>query len=488
VQLHLKAPQRPFVADGPVSLELSLTNESGAAVDVPVPGQNYPFEFTILDAAGEKTIAIASRARAEAAVPRMGLRIQDEVLGQSLGAGEALSYTDDVTSILPAPLSPARYLVEGMYKHADGTVSRSERVPIEVKPSQPVASAQTLDPRPESVIIVEFHDQQDGSLLLRKRQSDHRLLGRFYDMRTVKPSSPLRRIAIGVEADFDAPRHWRWVAWIDDGSIFSGVVRATDFVAPADAIPLDLEQPVLLDYGYLFEDGSGMFAVTGLVSGQRKIRLITIPPARAGKPKVVEIQLASALSPIPNATLIWTEAGSPELILTWSLEGSSGNRVVQARFDPKTGSELSGVQSLLSTDRRVVEVSCPPVVHPGAEGRIQVLVAPATAEDPYTYGSFDVADPSSRSARHLPLLAKLPGESVERWVLPSSKFPEAPVLALSKGELWITEKEDWRRFAVADPAADSIRLWAFDSTTYYCTWFDPVRGYQEGRLPACGRL
>jgi len=485
VQLHLKAPQRPFVADGPVSLELSLTNESGAAVDAPVPGQNYPFEFTILDAAGEKTIAIASHARAEAAVPHLGSRIQHELLEQSLGAGEVLSYTEDVTALLPAPLSPARYLLEGTFQQAAGAISRSERVPIEVQPSLPVASAQTLDPRPESVIIVEFHDQQDGSLLLRKRQSDHRLLGRFYDMRTVQPSSPVRRIAIGVEADFDAPRHWRWVAWIDGGSIRSGVVRATDFVAPADAIPVDLEQPVLLDYGYVFEDGSGMFAVTGFRSGQRKIRLITIPPAR-GKPEVVEMQLTGGLSPIPNATLVWTEAGSPELILTWSLEGSSGNRVVQARVDPKTGSELSGIQSLLSTDRRVVEVSCPPVVRPGTEGRIQVLVAPAAAEDPYTYGSFDVADPSSRSARHLPPLAKLPGESVERWVLPSSKFPEAPVLAVSKGEFWITEKEDWRRVAEADPAADSVRLWAFDATTYYCTWFDTVRGYQAVSLRLAG--
>jgi hypothetical protein len=477
MKLYLKAPQRPAVADGPILLELSLTNDSASAVNAPVPNESQPFEYTILDDAGERTVSIASRAQREAAIPQLEPLAEFPPFEQSLEPNGVLSYNDDLTSVLPAPLAPARYVVEGAYRQPDGAVAQSERVSIEVKPALPVAIAQTLDPRPESLIIVDFHDAGDGSLLLRKRQSDHTLLGRFYDMLSFRPSFPVRQASIAVEADFNAPRHWRWVAWIDGSSMFAGVVRATDFVEPTEAIPLGMEEPVLLHHGYVLDDGSGKFVVAGLESGKRSIRLVTIPPG-GGKPGVVEIQLTTVPSTAPCATLVWTAAGSPELILSWSLKSSSGHGIVQARIDALTGSERSGVQGVFKTNRDVVEVACSPVIRPGKNGRIQVLLAPGVAEDPHTLASFDVIDPSNRTARHLPAITALPGRAVDRWVLPSSAYPEAPILALSKGEFWLARKEEWRRIAMGDPWPDSVRLWAFDSTTYQCTWFDTVRGYQ----------
>lgn len=471
MRLDLKPPQLSAVADGPISLELSLTNDSASPVDVPVPKQSEPFEYTIFDSEGERTISIASSAHREASIPSLEPVPELPAPQQSLEPNAVLPYKDDLTSLLPAPLPSGRYVVEGLYRQPDGSVARSERVSIEVKPSLPVAIAQTLDPRPESLILVDFHDTQDGSLLLRKRQSDHTLLGRFYDMLRFRRSAPVQQAAIAVEANFDTPRYWRWVAWLEGNSIRAGVVRAVDFVGPSDAIPLDLEDPRLLHHGYVFPDGSGKF----IVAGKGKMQLVTIGPARGSKPEVVDIQLTNAPLSVPFVTLAWNESESPELIFTWNED----KEILQARIDPRTGLERSSVSSIFTTNRDMVEVAGPPAILPGRTGRVQILLAPANEDDRYILTSLDVADPASQTSRRVPLLGTLPGESVDRWVLPSHAYPEAPVLALSKGEFWVTDRDGWRHIAVGDPLPGSTRLWTFDSTTFQCTWFDTVRGYQS---------
>ncbi len=478
MHLSLTSPQFASVADGPILLDLSLTNDGGTPVSVPDPEESRPFAYKILDSEGKDTVALASAALRQAAVPRMTPPLKLPTIMQELGVGASLEYRSDLMSLLAVPLAPGRYLVEASYTCPDGAITLSDRVPVVVIPARPTAMAQTLAQTPGTLVAVELHDQQDGSFLLRKRQSDDTFLGRFFDMRTVRPSTPVLRLAVSVEAAYGTPRDWRWIAWLEGETLFAGVARSTDFTRPTSALPLGLADPVLLPFGYVFKDGSGLFGVVGSANGQRRIGLIQIDGHRDSKPKLIPVELAGLPEPIPNFTLVWNEEGVPELLCMWHLQTQRGSEIGAVRITVATSAIHPLPGRLYETNRQVLATAFPPVIRPGKSGHFQVLLAPEAEGASYTHETVNLLDPADRSTRDLPAFTPPSGQTVTRWVLPSVAFPGAPVVVVTEKELQVCVAGEWRPVASGKPIPDSARVWALSSSVYYCTWFDAVRGYQ----------
>jgi hypothetical protein len=472
LQLQLQVVNTPAIVDGPIRLALTLKNTGPAPLEVPSPKGGSRFSYQIFSKDLE-FLCTASKEELHNSRPQFGPRLPGPEPKDLLSTDATITYDDDLMSVLPHLLEPGQYLLEASLRVSDGITPISPKVPFEIVVSTPIALAQTLDVTRRRIVIVEFHEQPDGLVLIRKRESRVTLLDRFYDLLTFKPSARIDQVAIGVEAEYSAPEHWRWTAWLDGLLLHACVARHLDSRCLTGPIDLGLEAPALLPYGYLYEDGSGAFIVIGDAKGQRRMRIVTISPQSNVAPHFVDLRLSRLPEGIPHATLIRHESGTCELVLTWIAGSAMAGGVLQCRVDPHSGAVTSPLRMTFATTRPVVTSKVGAAILPGQTDALQLLLAPPTTGGKYTLATvtFDGKPGSTQDLASTEGLNLDPGQ----WILPSSWFNRARVLAAAQNEIWT----EGRKIAEGNLLLSSMRLWAFDRDSAACTWFDATRGYRS---------
>jgi hypothetical protein len=248
--------------------------------------------------------------------------------------------------------------------------------------------------------------------------------------------------------------------------------------------PLDvgLESPSLVRFGYGFDDRRGMFLVTGLEKGRRRIQLWTMPGSAIEAPRSHDVELAGIPNEVPSATLVRRENGAHEVVLSWMLHEERTSRFVQARID-LSGALTAPVEEVFTTTRPVAAAQCAPLWTPATGDAHQLLLAPGEREGAYTVTRIDAGNRSKVTQQDLPTVSALGGRHVDRWVLPSHPSSTVPALAVSGQHLWFPEGPTaWREFEAGDVPPASVGLWSFPRGQMWCTWFDRVAGYGYRRL------
>jgi len=492
-ELILQSLPEPAIADGPIRLALEIRNTGDRELPVPLAmNGSLPFRYSIYSPDGSdllKTASAIERMDAEASLgdrPRIPPRMID------LPAGLTASYDDDLMSLLTEVLAPGKYLAEAAYDAPNGESSTSARVDLEIELSEPMALAQDIEVSQGRIIIAEWHRKTGGGTLLRQRETDvPQPLGRFFDLHTFEPANPAPpQCAVSTRAAYGILDHWRWLAWLDGGSLLAGVAHYGRWLYPTGPISLDLDKPALLPYGYTLGDGGAVFVVAGESGGRPRLSLVRIPPDQEAQPAVIDVASAKLPEGTPRATCLWSEDGADELVFGSELESSGATTIVLTRVHALTGEMTAVPKAVFVTLRPVLEVSFPPAASAEEERHAQILLGPDPAgETHFTQITFDIRNPFRQISKDLPDFEGagedgFSPERAERWVLPSEPYSDTPVLAVAQGQIWsaTASRQDqcgWGRVAEGEIEAWTVRLWAFSANRLLCTWFDRVLGYQS---------
>ena len=481
-QLTLKLPSTPAIADGPILLSIALKNLGNTPAAFPSSEGPSQFRYSIYSPEGDRFLQSASRAERQKAKPWLAQMkelpaAQSEVLPE-----HSLVYQEDLTPLLAHPLEPGSYIVEASYRFPDGETCVSPRTTLEIAVSKPQAIAQDIAISDGMVVIAEWH-RDAAANVLRKRDNGLPPLGHFDELWTSTALEPIRQSAMSRNAAYGIPQRWRWLSWISGGHLLAGVAHDRRWIYPTLPIPLDLDAPSLLPIGYTTADAGALFLIAGKKEGRPSIRLVAIPPGEDAQPVVTTVAFDTLPDAIPEATCVWGPDRAPELILSWTVPISGVTMVLLGRVSAVSGEMPAAPKAVFVTLRSVCAVNCPPSLGPEEQRYGQVLMAPDSVGLPYTHVAFDIASPSSQTARELPFIERefVPSD-VKRWVLPSEPFPNSPVLAVTAEEIWACVGSEW--ILVADGAIDasSVRLWVFSPARVLCTWFDRDRGYRSELL------
>lgn len=503
-ELILQSSPEPAIADGPIRLALEIRNTGDRELPAPTPAMKGSlwFRYSIYDEEGSellKTASVIERTDAEAWLgdpPEFPSPMND------LPPGSTESYDDDLMSLLTEALRPGKYLVEAAYDAPNGETSTSARVEVEIERSEPIALAQDIEVAEGRIIIAEWHRATGGSTSLRQRETDvPKPLGRFFDLHTYEQTDPAPpQCAVSTRAAYGILDHWRWLAWLDGGSLLAGVPHHGRWLYPTEPISLDLDQPVLLQHGYTLGDGGAVFVVACETGGQPRLRLVSVPPGQDAQPAVIDVASAKLPEGTPRATCLWSEDEAVELVLGSILENSGETTIVLARINALTGEMTAEPEPVFATKRPVLEVSFPPAASAEEERHAQILLEPDPGgETHFTQIAFEIRDTSRQIAKDLSDFedAGEGGEGgfspkrAERWVLPSETYSDTPVLAVAQGQIWAATalRQDgggWGRIAEGEIEAWTVRLWAFSADLLLCTWFDRVLGYRSHWLQFAG--
>jgi hypothetical protein len=281
------------------------------------------------------------------------------------------------------------------------------------------------------VVIAEWHVNADGTTLLRKRETGPAPLGRFFDLLTYKTSKPVRQSAVSLNAAYGIPDYWRWLAWLDGADLMAGVAHDSRWIYPTGPIPLDLEDPALLPYGYTTAGAGAIFIVAGGPVGHPHIRLVRIPPGQDAEPVLTDVIFDKLPDALPKATCLWSPSRDPELILNWSIEISGVTLVLFGRVNALSGEMVAPPKGVFTTLRPVRAFSFPPAIGPGDELHAQLLLAPDAGGSHFTQVILDVLNPSNQTLRDLPFLDTISPGLIDRWVLPTEPYTNTPVLAVA---------------------------------------------------------
>jgi hypothetical protein len=392
-------------------------------------------------------------------------------------------YEDDLMSLLTQPLEPGTYSLQATFTSPDGGSCTSERVPFEIVVSRPQGMAQDIEVPAGRIVIAEWHRNADDSALLRQRETDILPLGRFFDLETLRPAQPIRQIAISRNAAYGILDHWRWLAWLVGMKLTAGIALFDGFLFPPTSLPLDLEEPCLLPFGYTTADRGALFIADGKSGAEPCILLVKLLPGDNAEPSVIKLQFEKLPSGIPSATCIWDHNGALELLFSWTVQSSGTSDIIQARVNAVNGEVIATPRTVYTTPRSLQTTAFPPSVAPGEKQFAQMLLAPDASGSFFTHTIFDVTNPSTLASRDLPMLEPFSAEMVDRWVLPSAPSRTTPVLAVAGSDIWASAKPAWRPVATnGDFDASSVRLWAFSPQKLLCSWFDKSRGYRSHAL------
>jgi hypothetical protein len=499
-ELTLLASREPAIADGPIRLGLEIRNIGDRELSVPHPGGGpSPFQYSIYNSDGSELRTTASQAERMNARIWLGDRPEIPSLMAGLPPGLAVSYDDDLMSLLTEALAPGKYLVEASYDAPNGETGTSPRVGLEIELSQPMALAQDIEIPQGRIVIAEWHRKASAGALLRVRETDAlQPLGRFFDLHPFEPANATPpQCALSTRAAYGVLDRWRWVAWLDGANLLAGAAHYDRWLYPTQPIPLDLENPALLPYGYTLADGGAVFAAAGESSGGPQLRLVRIPLGQEAQPMVTDIALANLPEGTPRATCLWNTEGAPELVFGWTVENSGATTIVLAKVNALTGEMTAAPKAVFVTLRPVLELNFPPAASAEEERRAQLLLGPGPAgERHFTQIAFDIRNPSTQISKDLPEFEGA-GEDgfsparAERWVLPSEPYSGTPVLAVANGQIWAAtasrkDGDGWRRIAEGEIEGWTVRLWAFSPDRLLCTWFDRTLGYRSRWLPSPG--
>jgi hypothetical protein len=481
LQLRLNTPGEPILAEGSVPLRLTIRNGGPEPAEAPTGKGPPPFEYSVLSHDGARRIQSASLRLKEATMAPGAPHWDPPV--RALAPDDAIFYRDDLAALLVNALRPGSYQLEAACRGPGNAVVRSNRAPLDVVVSRPKSILQTMDAKRSALILVEFHQHESGRLALRKRETAAgTFLGPFHAVHDFTPQSNIHDSAIAVAADERPPAHWRWVAWLDGRDLCSGVARAVDMTYLKGPLDVGLESPSLIQSGYGFDDRRGMFLVTGLEKGRRRIQLWTMPAGGTEAPRSQEVQLTSVPNEVPSATLVRRENSAGEIVLSWMLHGGRTSRFVQARID-LSGAVTAPPEDVFTTTRPLAAVQCAPLWTPGSGDAHQLLLVPGEPEEAFTVVRIDAGNRSKVTQQDLPPVSALGGRHVDRWVLPSHPSSTVPALAVSGRQLWFPEGATaWREFEAGDVPPASVGLWSFPGGQVWCTWFDRAAAYGYRRL------
>jgi hypothetical protein len=476
--LSLRPTSPSVLADGPMPFSLTIENTGPFDATAPAMGGSSPFEYSVYAGDGSRWILSASASSRQAADRWMDDMPPIGAGDLTLSPGAAAVYDDDLMSLLTEPLAPGSYLVQASYGASTGETTVSARVPLVVVASRPLAIAQDLALREGRVVVAEWHSREDGKTLLRARQSGNVPLGRFSELTTIETGEPVRQVALSCDVAYRIPEGWRWLAWLDGGSLFAGVAQEQNLLFPTQPIALDLEAPTLLPFGFTTADRGAIFVVAGKREGRQSILLIRIPSGPNATPLLTDVRLSDPPDVAPiAATCVWTAEGVPALVLSWVQEIKGVSLILQGRVDATTGEVLAPPKGVFVTLRSVLATSFPPTLGPDERRHAQVLLGPEPNEGAsLTHMTFEMTHPSTQTSRELPPLSV--GE-VARWVLPSDPTSGAPLLAVAGGEIWASGSQGWTRIATGDVEPSSARLWVFSAGRWLATWFDREGGYRS---------
>lgn len=501
-ELILQSPPEPAIADGPIRLALEIRNSGDRELPVPLAmNGSLPFRYSIYNAEGSELLKTASAIERRDSETWLGDGPEIPLPMIDLQPGSTESYEDDLMSLLTEALAPGKYLVEASYEAPNGETGTSARVGLEVELSDPVALAQDIEVSQGRIIIAEWHRTTGGGTLLRQRETDvPKPLGRFLDLHAFEPADPAPpQCAVSTRAAYGILDHWRWLGWLDGGSLLAGVALYGRWLYPTGPIPIDLDEPALLPYGYTLADGGAVFIVAGESGGRPRLRLVRIPPGQEARPAVVDVASAKLPEGTPHATCLWSEDGADELVFGSKLESGGTTTIVLARVHALTGEMTAAPEAVFATERPVLEVSFPPAASTEEERHAQILLGPGPAgETCFMQIAFDIRDPSRQISKDLSDFEDagedgFSPERAERWVLPSEPYSGTPVLAVAQGQIWAATAAQqgprgWSRVAEGEIEAWTVRLWAFSADVLLSTWFDRSLGYRSHWLRFTGGL
>ncbi len=480
VEIEILAPKKPFLVGSAMPVTAFLRNLGSSPIDLPSPGAQSPFEYTVLSGDGKKALFSFSERGRDLALQR-GIFPPSHTPTQAVNPGQGLTFNEDLAGFLTQPIPPGRYLIQAGLMFQGKTV-HSNQAPFEVVPLQVTALAQVLNFDRRKMVTAVSHREPDGSETIFRRQSTsgHPEVGTFQELHRLPPSREVESIALALET---APvPGWRWLLWLEKGELAGGMSREFDIKYPIAPAPTGLDSPRLLEHGYQFESGTALFILSGSEGNGRKIKLISVPGLRP--PELMNVPLSASIPEQIFASLLRAD-GSQRLLLTWIEADGSTSRMVGVRVDPDDLSKTGKIEVLFQTDRPILAGRLEPLtLEPPI--RAEFLLAPDEKGGLAYLAKLELYDNGARTITNLPVSRTPRDKAVNQWILPSHEDPSAPLLALIGDRLYSSRtasQEPWRLVAGQLGEANHIRLVSFQGEELWATWWTPQAGFLTRALP-----
>jgi hypothetical protein len=465
MKLTIKMPAEPFMAGGSMPISLELENVGNAAVVVPDPERQSPFQYIVSDGAGN-TVTSFSAAMQEALL--QGGSVPPDRGGPSLEPAKSTTYVDDMGRHLIQPLLPGDYSLKAGVATSTGYVE-SESVPLKLTSPRVIQLAHAADRDRRKVHSVMMAHDASGSAALFGRVSprNHPELGIFRKFKEPTVSSNAKSLCLAQEARLSP--NWRWAVWIDKDRLGGAMTREYDArYAFSDYDPALTAAEVIV--GYQDDKGLATFVLVGSQGERRTVKLFRIIGAK-------QFELVDCKLDLPASGGIQISGayhGSAlQLKLFWLADAT---RIVSATLDGVNGTLAQPPSDFCKPSLPILAFRVPELRSEQANRGLLLLDRDGNREESTpksAYLNLDSGGVSEEGSRP----EVKPG--VEQWILPAHEAPGFPLLARMNGQFSISrigKTNGWEPLPWIPGTATSLKVLVLENGAVWATYFVPESG------------
>lgn len=474
-KLLVSAPQPRAVVSENLKVEVTLKNESSAAVEVPRVEVVSEFEFLLKPAGNNDVQVIGARRAVQARSAGRGAPVRVE--RAPLAPGASLVYRENISKYVVGGIPAGQYRLSVAWD-AQGTRLVSPDISVEVTPPNVKTLAVAGAARGGLGLIFAHQENSGNAIFQREGPAGSPLDGPA--VRRINVTPPRQVVATAAAQKLDVRTSERWYAWLqDDGSLGGGLAWGDASYAAIAPTSLGLGSSSLSSLGWQFAPQSGLFVVLGLdESGRRVLALVTLRPREAAAVKRVPLG-ESGVPRFWSATLVGEEATAAIQLVT-AEESADGTRLTLRTIRVATAAAETA-KPLAEINGSILALTAKGGAG-GTAGSVAVLSGPVgdPAELYLTVGALSEGQPPTESK--IPCPADQDKRTPLAWaVAPISgsavamaKLRNQLLAHLGAGGAWSIVNAD-------AAAANLFRIETVDDQTL-AIWTDPVRGILSAPL------
>jgi hypothetical protein len=288
MNLEVELGSAEAVIGEPVAVRLRL---AGVPAGLPFPVDYNASDvttFVLMDAEGRVLATADGYDKTARLGSPPGRKPQSTLQTHAFDEEREIAWSEDLLAHFDLA-EPGSYLVEVRFTFAPAGIDlASARLPLAIKPNRCrfLDLSQDRVCLPTTCLVVQHRDDPFARTFL--RVSDSMNPGRFWEGASL--DIPAGAEPIASEADFSTTltfQHdfFRWLAWIDRGSLFATYVKGSTPLGRVFEVPLPLASPALFGRPIQHADGSVSVTLLGhLDDGSRGVYRMDVSAAGAASP------------------------------------------------------------------------------------------------------------------------------------------------------------------------------------------------------------
>ncbi len=472
IELDLVLKTKEVVAGGSLPLSVVVRNAApNSIVTVHSTETQSPFEYEFVSARDGSVRKLSAslffqeffRDPPPPSMPEM----------QPLVPKQELRYEEDVAAYAATPLEPAEYTVTVRYAH-QGTVHSAKPQTISIVAPRVEAFAAAPNAGHVRLGSTFAHRAGDGrvSVYHRESRTNRPDLGVAYE-RHIAPSGQ-RIDGVALATEIDETVDWRWVAWLESGSFRASAGWGKDLVHATGASALGVASPRLIETGWQFAKGDGLFLALGMLDGRARLKLLSIPVGK--EPRHQTLDLAAAM---PDAVVAGCaeQGGQIRIHVVWAERSNGFTRLYARAYTP--GAPNAGAPALLAErSEPLAALGMQAVVHGGAPA-VNALFGPAGNERRMIY----VRVAAAKDAKPAEWRFTAPAGEIGGWAIDPGATENRYVLAKSGDRLVVMDAAPDASWSVlAEKAPEAAHLSLSDAIETWAAWTEPGKAIQYRKV------